>query len=277
MKNIVILGCESIHARIFLEHIKFGSAFSSLNVIGVFSENDAAAEELSLKFGIKKMQSFDEAAGEADGVIITARDGALHYKYAKPYIKKGVSMLIDKPITQSEEDAKTFASALSLAGVKALGGSSLKYHDTVLRLKQERKARDGQILGGTVCAPIITSSEYGGFFFYAQHLVDTVIEIFGHPSDVTATKENDKIKVNFIYESFSVCGVYTEDHHFYSAEVRTADGTFGEEIVIDSLKPLLYRQLSDFTEVINGRSEGYSLSELFFPVSVMNSIFRALR
>ena len=224
------------------------------------------------------MESFDEAANIADGVIITARDGSLHYKYAKPYIRSGMAMLIDKPITVSEEEARSFAADLAHAGVKVMGGSSLKYHSAVCRLREERESSlGGATLGGTVSAPIIMSSQYGGFFFYAPHLVDIAIEIFGKPKSVAASSAGDKITVNFIYEGFSVLCTYTDNKHFYFAERITSLGVSGGEITVDSLSPYLLAQLSDFEKILSGKSQGTPISDLFFPVFVMNAISRSLK
>ena len=87
MKNIVILGCENSHANTFLNFIKSDEKYKDVNVIGVYSKDCAAADKLVEKFGVSKMNDFADAAGTADGVIITARHGDDHFKYAKPYIK----------------------------------------------------------------------------------------------------------------------------------------------------------------------------------------------
>ena len=86
MKKIVILGCENSHADIFLGFIKNDMKFSDIEVSGVYSDEKSAAEALSEKYGVKVMNAYDEAVGEIDGVIVTARHGNNHYKYAAPYI-----------------------------------------------------------------------------------------------------------------------------------------------------------------------------------------------
>ena len=105
MKKIVILGCENSHADMFLGYWKENPKYQDLEVVGVYSDERAAAEKLAADFGVPVMDRYDEAVGKVDGVVITARHGDNHYKYAKPYIASGVPMFIDKPITVSEEDA----------------------------------------------------------------------------------------------------------------------------------------------------------------------------
>ena len=95
MKKIVILGCENSHADTFLGFIKNDEKYKDVEVIGVYSTDAGAAEKLSETYGVKVMDSYDEAVGKVDGVIVTARRGNQHYEFAKPYIASGVPMFID--------------------------------------------------------------------------------------------------------------------------------------------------------------------------------------
>ena len=99
MKRIVILGCENSHAAEFLKHITASPTFSDVEVVGVYSEEAAAAQKLSDKYGVPILSSPEQAVGRVDGVVITARHGDRHFPYAGPYIESGIPMFIDKPIT----------------------------------------------------------------------------------------------------------------------------------------------------------------------------------
>ena len=99
MKRIAILGCENSHANNFLKAIRENEEYSDYEVVGIYSDEAEATEKLNAEYGVPVMASFDEAVGRVDGLIITARHGKNHYKYAEPYIKSGIPMFIDKPIT----------------------------------------------------------------------------------------------------------------------------------------------------------------------------------
>ena len=107
MKKVVMLGCENGHVNSFLNFIKEGG-YPDIEVIGAYSEDKEAMQKLEDTYGVPQMASYDEAVGKVDGIIVTARHGGLHYKFAKPYIESGIPMFIDKPITVSEEDAVNF-------------------------------------------------------------------------------------------------------------------------------------------------------------------------
>jgi len=199
MKRIAILGCENSHADAFLKCIKEKEKFRDVSVIGVYSDDSSAAEKLNEKFGVPIMESYAEAVGRIDGLVITARHGDKHYKFAKPYIESGIPMFIDKPITINEDEAVEFMRELKMRGVRICGGSSLKQDEFVRKLKNERENEmGGKTLGGYVRAPYQSENEHGGFYFYAQHLVEMVCEIFGrYPLSVNACQNGGQLQLSF--------------------------------------------------------------------------------
>ena len=134
MKRIAIVGCEKSHAVTFLGFIKNEKKFSDLEVVGVYSHEKEAAEKLNADFGVAVLDNYDSAVGKVDAVVITARHGDHHLKYARPYMQPGMVMFMDKPITVSEEDALEFARLAIENGVKVSGGSSLRFDKWVKEL-----------------------------------------------------------------------------------------------------------------------------------------------
>ena len=123
MKRIAILGCENSHANAFLKFIREREEFSDVEVVGVYSDQKEAAEKLREQFGVPVLDDYGEAVGGLDCLIITARHGDNHYKYAKPYMDAGIPMFIDKPITCSEEEAVAFMREARDRGIRLCGGS----------------------------------------------------------------------------------------------------------------------------------------------------------
>ena len=111
MYKIAILGCENSHAASFLKTIKTDN-IEDVEVVGVYSYDFAEAEKLNKQFGVYAAKEFDEFVGKIDGLIITARHGDNHYKYAKPYLESRIPIFIDKPMTISESEAVDFMNAL---------------------------------------------------------------------------------------------------------------------------------------------------------------------
>ena len=86
MYKIAILGCENSHADTFLNYIYNTKAVTDVDVIGVYSDEKDSAIKLNEKYGVAVAENYDEFVGKVDGIIITARNGVNHLKYALPYI-----------------------------------------------------------------------------------------------------------------------------------------------------------------------------------------------
>ena len=239
MKKIVILGCENSHANSFLNFMKDDPKYQDVEVLGVYSDELEASQKLADTYGVKIMNSYDEAVGMVDGVIVTARHGDNHYKYAKPYIASGVPMFIDKPVTIDEAEAVQMMQEFREAGVRVTGGSSVIHEAFVQTLKKEREENiGGKTLGGLVRCPISMQNAYGDFFFYSEHLVGVMSEIFGfYPKTVQAFEKNGVLTVVFRYEDYDIIGQYTEGHYSYYASRSSFIFLTGQIVPAQSPKP----------------------------------------
>ena len=278
MKKIAILGCENSHANSFLEFIYNTEDYRDIEVIGVYSNEPAASKALNEKFGVPILDSYTDAVGKIDGLIITARHGDLHYEYAKPYIESGIPMFIDKPVTIKENEAIEFMKALKACGIRMSGGSSLKHDFGVKTLKNEReKLIDGATLGGFVRAPLDSSSVYGGFYFYAPHLVEVVSEIFGkHPVSVKANRNGDIISVKFNYEGYSVDGMFVEHNYVYYACRFAEKSVKGMNLESTPEHNWFKSEFDEFYALLCGEDSPVSYADFISSVFVMNAIVRSL-
>lgn len=275
MYKAVILGCENSHADGFLNLIKDDPDFSELEIVGVYSNEPEAAKKLSETFGVKIMENYDDVVGQVDGVIVTARHGDNHYKYAKPYISSGVPFFIDKPITVTEEDALAMAREMREAKVKVCGGSMCKYGDGVQALRKDfEENKDGKTVGGVVRAPISLVNEYGGYYFYSQHLVEIMTEIFGRfPKAVKAVVADKRITAIFRYEDFDVCAYYFDGNYSYYAMRMAETSDIGYDLSLDNC---CKRELMSFYQLLHGEEPHQSYDEFIAPVFILNALKRSM-
>lgn len=278
MKKIVILGCENSHADMFLGFMKGNEKYADLQVAGVYSDDKTAAEKLAEKYGVKVMNAYDEAVGRVDGVIVTARHGNNHYKYAAPYIKTGVPMFIDKPITVNEGEALKLARECKAAGVRLTGGSTCVHDERVQTLKNEHdNNKDGKTISGFIRCPINLKNNYGDFFFYSEHLVGIMSTIFGYyPESVKAYKNAEKITVVFRYKDYDVTGLYVDKNNLYYAMRIAENGVHGEELPINELNPCFKMEFNSFYGLLCGEKQRLSYEDFIAPVFVLNAIQRSL-
>ena len=278
MKKIAILGCENSHADAFLDFIYHTESYRDVEVVGVYSNEPEAAKKLNEKYGVKILKNYTDAKGKVDGIVITARHGALHYEYAKPYIESGIPMFIDKPVTISESEAVEFMQTLKSHGVRVSGGSSLKHDVGVKLLKLDRECNtDGKTTGGFVKAPINMVNAYGGFYFYAPHLVEVVSEIFGrYPNSVLAKVNGDEIEVKFNYGNYTVDSLFIEQKYEYYA-CRYAEGTV-KGFTLESTKENNWfrSEFDEFYGILKGAPSPVSYEDFISSVFVMNAIERSI-
>lgn len=279
MKRIVFLGCENSHSAMFLDFIKTDEKYKDLEISGVYSYDVEAANKLAEKYSVPVLTNYDGAVGRADGVIITARNGDNHYKYAKPYIKNGITMFIDKPITINEDEGLEFMRACKSKGVKVTGGSCLRFDAWVCEIAGDNvKKEDGNTLGGFVRCPISLGNPNGGFFFYAQHLVETVQVAFGRNiKSVYAKKSGKTLQVFFHYENFSVSGTFVDESYksYYLARL-TENGVKSKEFTVDVNNPCFKAEWDEFYTILSGRTQVATYRDFIAPVFVMNAISRSL-
>ena len=276
MYKIAILGCENSHADTFLDFILKEMRYTDVEVIGVYSEDTEAAKKLNEKYGVYTAQSYDEFVGKADGILITARHGGNHLKYAKPYIKSGVPMFIDKPVTVSEEEAVELKKELTENNVRVCGGSVCRYPELIQELKRHvREKTYGKVYGGVLRAPIDMRNSYGDFFFYAQHLVQAMCEIFGfYPSSVKAFVNENVINCTVRYDEYDVNLVYVGGEYSYYAGINCEKNAVFEKYSLDGS---FEKEFDTFYKLLCGGEQPESYEDFIAPVFIMNAIDRSIK
>jgi predicted dehydrogenase len=279
MYKIAILGCENSHANKFLDFVignkNTPKIYSDIEVLGVFSEDRAAAEKLRDIYGVKVADSYDEFVGKVDGIIVTARHGDNHYKYAMPYLDSGIPMFIDKPITVSEEDALALREALIKNKIKYSGGSICKYPRPILELaKIVKEGTAGKVYGGMLRAPVNMNNPYGGFFFYSQHLAQVMTTMFGcYPKSVKMYK-NGKIYTGVVrYEEYDVNISFVEENYVYSVGISCEKKFLADEYNFDGC---FVSEFNEFYTILKGGEQPHSYKDLVAPVFILNAINRSL-
>lgn len=279
MYRIAILGCENTHANTFLDFIKEDKAFSDVEVAGVYSDDLEAAKKLSDSYSINVMQSFDELAGKIDGVMVTARHGAKHLKFLKPYLPYGIPVFVDKPISISVEDAEEMVKCFNSYGNRFSGGSVMKYCDEIKKIKRETLNMGIEtIISGMVKAPMIKNSPHGGIHFYAPHLVEMVCEIFGRfPKSISAVENENCITAIFRYSTYDITAVFTEMRVSgdYCALCISKEKIFGEEVKIE--KKHFREEFLRFYQTLKGEGNLQNEREFIAPVYILNTLERALQ
>lgn len=275
MYKIAILGCENGHANAFLKFVKEGK-YPDIEIIGIYSDEPEAVKKLNTEFGVPIMENYDDAVGIADGIMITARHGDNHFKYAKPYLASGIPMFIDKPITCTEEEAVEFMRLAKANNVRLCGGSSCALIAETLELADAVKNKTyGDLRGGCVIAPVQMNSRYGGFYFYSEHLVDIMLKIFGEGiRNISAEKQENTITLNVRYDDFNVIGMYVDKTGYYRAVVCGTSTADAKKIIFTD--DAMIKEMDEMLDLLRGGKMEKSYESFIYPVFLLNAILRAI-
>lgn len=290
MFRVGFLGSENSHATVFAAMFNgynksVVGEFDDIKAVATYSKYPGVDEKLQEKYGIEFIaKSPEEMLGKVDAVIVTARDGRDHAKFARPFIEAGIPAFIDKPFTQDEDEAIELVRLARDKGVPLCGGSSLKLcPETRAAINFMKKNRD-HVLGGFVKAPVSMNNEYGGFYFYSSHLAEMVLPVFGYyPEWVSASENKHGVSVIVHYDEYDVVCLYTDGRWDYEISITTAEELDQEKRDNPQFRQLVSLDLAYHEEARNiarmlrtGAME-QPYEELIQPVMFLNAVDRAMK
>jgi predicted dehydrogenase len=111
----------------------------------------------------------EQMIGRVDAVVLARDDGENHLKMAKPFIEASVPILIDKPLTDRDDDLRQFIKYYK-QGKTIMSCSSMRYSPSILNLKKRKD------LGKILTANCICSKYWRT---YGIHLIEAVYTVMG--------------------------------------------------------------------------------------------------
>ena len=276
MYRIAILGSENSHATRF-STIFHGlepackTKYPDFKVIGSYSAYEGEAQKLVDNCGVEiAADSPYDFLGKVDAIMVTARDGKFHAEYARPYIEAGIPAFIDKPFTNDNEEALALARLAKSKGVPLVGGSSLKLAYDVQMLRHAREYDIKNVIGGFVASPVNMENIYGGFYFYASHLVEISMSVFGcDPKSIRAIRTRGGVIAIAHYDTFDVINQFNDGNYEYSVTITGKETTMTRDI----FRSLNYQlETAAFVEMLRTGKMSHTYEELIAPVYYMNAI-----
>lgn len=278
MYKIAILGTENSHAINFAKLIngghemRGGKGYDDFRVIGAYGYDEKANQELLEVGGVDYIvDNYDDFVGKVDAVMITARHGDDHYKFAKPYLESSIPMFVDKPITICEDEAIMLVKTAKEKGIPLTGGSCCGFVKDTQHMKSvvQNPGSLGKIIGGSVCAPINMKNDYGDFFFYSQHLVQISLEIFGYDiKSVSAfARDNSVIAVNH-YDRYDISSHFGPPK--YATTIYGLNSNLYREI--DIMTDGYALEVEHFTNMVRTGKMYQSYHDFIKPVFVLNAL-----
>ena len=127
--NISLIGV----GRMGQFHLNVINQINQINLAGIYDANEDHLNELSQKYNINKFNSIDEAIDNADAVII-ASPTIYHFEIAKKAVEKGKHVLVEKPMTETYEQALELESLVKQKNVILQVGHVERFNGAVQEL-----------------------------------------------------------------------------------------------------------------------------------------------
>lgn len=273
--RIGMVGSENSHALAFANIFKKDPALQDMQIVAIYGDEDRAeSEKVQALFpDAVIVDKVADMLGMVDAVMITSRDGKHHYPYAKAFLEAGIPLFVDKPFTVTLDDAKALVALAKEKNVPLCGGSSVKYDQAIQELRSYVLGANKPIYGGALSAPIYLDSPYSGFYFYASHLTEMTLEIFGfNPKSATAVKYDNGVCATVHYDGFSVCNHFKVGAEDYSAALYTPQGLYLREVTGEGC---FEKECQSFVDVVRKGQMHYTYEELMAPVYYMNAVKEA--
>jgi predicted dehydrogenase len=276
MYKIAILGSENSHCLGFASVLapKSGEKrFPDIELVGVAGD-EASNSAVLEKTAVVRAETDPHAfLGEVDAVMVTARHGGNHLPFALPYMEAGCKIWLDKPITASVEAARDVVRIVKEKGLLLCGGSSLAGAEGTVAMKKLAKEKGDAVTGGHVTAPVNLVNEYGNFWFYSQHLVQMVTEVFGQTiRSVEAKLTGEGVRAVFRYPRFDVTAYFGAGYSIavylggYGVETRRVD--LGGEYFMP--------ELNELAGMLRENKVRQTPEEVVYPVFIIDALIRSM-
>lgn len=115
-------------------HLKLLNQSQKYDLVGFFDNDQDNGKKLEAEFGYKYFDNLDELLSQID-VLDIVTPTLYHFDYAKRAIEKGKHFFIEKPITQTLEQAEEILRLCNEKGIKAQVGHVERYNPAFIATK----------------------------------------------------------------------------------------------------------------------------------------------
>src|SRR4029079_563777 len=116
-------------------HLRVLNDLEGVELVGVADADGATVERVSRNFHVEGYQDYRELlrASKPDAVVV-AVPTVLHCEVVMHALDQGTSVLVEKPIASTEEEARQMIDAAKRAGVMLTVGHIERYNPAILEL-----------------------------------------------------------------------------------------------------------------------------------------------
>jgi predicted dehydrogenase len=231
-----------------LRHLPAAESCPEIQVSALVDKNLERARTLADRFGVTDvMADYHDLFGQVDG-IINALPHCLHAPVTMEFLERGVSVLVEKPMALTVEEAEAMVKAANANGVALQVGHMLRFFNGARLLKQA--IAEGW-LGTLQCFSLESGFVYNwpvasGFFFSKQEAGGGVlVDLGSHMLDLLLWWLGDVVDI-VEYRDDCLGGVEAEC--WLSLVIQSPTGPVQGAVVLSRL-----RRLSDTARIVGER------------------------
>ena len=282
MYKIGIIGTESSHALAFAKYYNLPNPETGLyhhedvRVTAVYGTDSAANEKIVSEGGVETVvENFEDLIGLVDAVMITSRWGSQHLQQALPFVERRIPLFVDKPFTSNPAEADALMAKILEYNCPIMGGSACKYLPDVKTIKElvAKLRNEGVFNGASMSFRVMLESPYDGIYFYAPHLIEMCLEVFGlDVKNIQAMRTGNNLLVNVQYENDAVSLQFVASGK-QSCIVYSKDQNYHFDIGTDNIYAL---EAAPFAELLQGNQDSLSADQMVKPVHMIAAIQEAM-
>ena len=116
-------------------HIQQWLKIQDVNIMGFYDPDDKNAQEVEKLYNLKRYSAVEDLLNDVELIDIVSPTST-HYQLAKPAIKAGKHLFIEKPFANTIEEGKELIKLIKEAGVKCQVGHVERYNPAFTVLSQ---------------------------------------------------------------------------------------------------------------------------------------------
>ena len=233
-------------------------------VTRIWDPNKKAAQELACTRMIDTVcDDAADAAEGVDGVLIPDDCTQVQYRYAAPFIKKGIPLFVDKPLARSYKVAKSVIDRVRKKKMLFQSGSSLRYANEVADLN----ARMKKDIGKPVLASTFSPNE---LIFYGIHGLELMLGVV--PGRVKTVQHLGTEKRDLVVLSFAdgTLGTLICGEAAMGSFHLVVHGTKGRA-QIDGITDFYQNMLASFVRMIQTGKPPLSLDDTLHVIAILDA------
>jgi len=134
-------------------------------------------EQLS-SYGIEIVRRPEDLLGKIDAVMIESQQGARHLERARPFLEAGLPTFVDKPFTETVEEADVLIALSKRHNAPLMSCSALRY-DPLIQQALAKREQYGRILSAEIWGNAPLHPGNPGLLHYGIHGVEMLYTLLG--------------------------------------------------------------------------------------------------